>query len=143
MISINATLVLQVIHLLILVYILNRLMFQPILKLITERQAFIETSRKEISAFAEEAERLRVEYLSREKGARKTASREGQQLKSSGLTAVEELIEGSQKTVASIREEAEKVAEEERKANRPLLKNEAAMISDDIVERVIGRRVAH
>ena len=142
MISINATLVLQVIHLLILVYILNRLMFQPILKLITERQAFIETSRKEISAFAEEAERLREEFLSRESHARKNASREGQQLKSSGLTAVEELIEGSQKTVASIREEAEKVAEEERKANRPLLKNEAAMISDDIVERVIGRRVA-
>ena len=143
MISINATLVLQVVHLLILVFILNRLMFQPILRLITERAAFIEKSRGEIIEFERETERLKNEYLSRESKARKTASREGQQLKSMGLTEVEELIEGSQKKVASIRGDAEKTAEDQRKANQPLLKDEAAVLSDEIVERVIGRRVAH
>ena len=143
MISINATLVLQVVHLLILVFILNRLMFQPILRLITERAAFIEKSRGEIIEFERETERLKNEYLSRESKARKTASREGQQLKSMGLTEVEELIEGSQKKVASIRGDAEKTAEDQRKANQPLLKDEAAVLSDEIVERMIGRRVPH
>jgi len=142
MISINAILVLQVVHLLILVFILNRLMFQPILRLITERAAFIEKSRNEIIEFERETERLKKEYLSRENKARRTASREGQQLKSMGLTEVEELIESSQKKVVSIRGDAEKAAEDQRKANQPLLGDEAAVLSDEIVERVIGRRVA-
>ncbi|MGD2124582.1 MAG: hypothetical protein PVG99_00790 [Desulfobacteraceae bacterium] len=142
MISINATLVLQVVHLLILVFILNRLMFRPILKLINERTEYIKKTKDQIEEIERETDRLKNEYLSRGKEARKVAVRERLELKSMGLAQVEELIEDSLRKVDSIREEGEKKAEKEVVTTRPLLEAEAKILAEEIIERVIGRRIA-
>jgi F-type H+-transporting ATPase subunit b len=141
MISINATLVLQVVHLLILVFILNRLMFKPILKLVEERTNHIETSKTEIRDLESEAERLRQEYLSQESQARRKASSENLEMKKAGVAQVEAMIDESQKEVASIRNESETQIEAEFAVARPLLQGEATVLADEIVERLIGRRV--
>jgi F-type H+-transporting ATPase subunit b len=142
MISINATLVLQVVHLLILVFILNRLMFKPILKLVDERSDYIEKSKTEIRDLESEAERLKREYLSRESKARKKASSESLELKKAGVAQVEAMIDESQKAVASIRSESETKIEAEFERARPSLQGEATVLAEEIVERLIGRRVA-
>jgi F-type H+-transporting ATPase subunit b len=142
MISINATLVLQVVHLLLLVFILNRLMFKPILKLVNERTGYMEKSKTEIRDLETEAERLKQEYLSLEKQARKKASTESLQLKKAGVAQVEAMIDESQKEVASIRRESETKIESEFEKARPSLQGEATVLADEIVERLIGRRVA-
>ncbi|MEJ2724455.1 MAG: hypothetical protein P8175_07380 [Deltaproteobacteria bacterium] len=142
MISINATLLLQVVHLLILVLILNRLMFKPILKLVDERTGYIEKSKTEIKDLGSEAERLKREYLSRENAARKKASSESLELKKAGVAQLEALIDESQKEVASIRKESETKIETEIERARPTLPGEAMVLAEEIVERLIGRRVA-
>ena len=142
MISINATLVLQVVHLLILVFILNRLMFKPILKLIHERTGYMEKSKTEISDLESEAERLKQEYLSLESRARKKASSESLELKKAGVAQVEAMIDESQKEVATIRQESETKIESEIRKARPSLQGEATVLAEEIVERLIGRRVA-
>ncbi|MCP4001475.1 MAG: F0F1 ATP synthase subunit B', partial [Gammaproteobacteria bacterium] len=48
MISINATLVVQLIHFLLLLFIMNRLMLQPLLKLIREREDYTKRTKSEI-----------------------------------------------------------------------------------------------
>jgi len=143
MISINATLVLQVVHLLILILILNRLLFKPIQKVINERTAFIENSKGEIREIEIEIERLKNEHLSQEKMARREASQEGQDLKNIGLRQVEGLVDEAQKKVASIRIEAGNLAEVELKATRPKLRDEASLLCEVIIERMIGRRIAN
>ncbi|MFH1123387.1 MAG: hypothetical protein V1758_06960 [Pseudomonadota bacterium] len=143
MISINATLVLQVVHLLILILILNRLLFKPIQKVINERTAFIGNSKGEIREIEIEIERLKNEHLSQEKMARREASQEGQDLKNIGLRQVEGLVEEAQKKVASIRIEAGNLAEVELKATRPKLRDEASLLCEVIIERMIGRRIAN
>lgn len=143
MISINATLVLQVVHLLILVFILNRLVFRPILKLIDDRTAFVEKTREEIKRVEMETERLIKEYHTRQDRERRTASREGQQLKSVGLTQVEEIMDHTLKEAAAIRMEALKEAEQHINASKPHLGDNATVLSDEIVERMIGRRIPH
>lgn len=142
MISINATLVLQVVHLFVLVFILNRLMFRPIMKLVDERSGHIEKSKTEIRDLETEAERLKREYLSRERDARKKASNESLELKKAGITQVEAMIDESQKQVASIRSESETKIEAEFEKARPVVKGEATALAEEIVERLIGRRVA-
>jgi F-type H+-transporting ATPase subunit b len=141
MISINATLVLQVVHLLILVFILNRLMFKPILKLVDERTGYIEKSKTEIRDLESEAERLQQEYLSLESQARKKASSESLELKKAGVAQVEAMIDESQKEVASIRQESEVKIESEFEKAQPSLQGEATVLAQEIVERLIGRRV--
>jgi F-type H+-transporting ATPase subunit b len=142
MISINATLVVQVIQFLILVFILNRLMFRPILRLINARKEFIDKTKNEIENIELDTKRLRDEYLLRETHARKAASRERTRIRDEGIISAEEFLDVSRKEVTSIRAEAEKTAEEQLNKTRPFLQGEAEVLAEDITERVIGRRIA-
>jgi F-type H+-transporting ATPase subunit b len=141
MVSINATLVFQVIQLLVLIFILNRIMFRPILKLTTERDSFLENSKLDMRNMESEVERLKNMFLSKEADARKRASREGMDLKNAAMTEVEKMMDESSRSAASIRAEAEQIAQEQVETTRPLLEGEAKILADDIVNRVIGRRL--
>ena len=142
MISINATLVVQVIQFLILVFILNRLMFRPILKLIKDRSEYIEKTRNEIKNIEVDTVRVRDEYLLREADARKEANRERNRIRDAGFANAEEFLNDSRKEVTSIKAEADDEAEEQVSKARPLLQDEAEVLAQVIIERVIGRRVA-
>ena len=141
MISINATLILQVIHFLILTFILNRLMFRPLLKIIDERTEHIEKTKNEIKNIEQESERLKDEYRSREDRARKDTSRERIQIRSSGVAKAEEHENNSRKEVISIRAMADAEADREVENTRPSLQSEANGLANAIVRRIIGRRI--
>ena len=142
MISINATLILQVIHFLILVFILNRLMLKPILKVTHERAEHLDNRKREIQNIEEETDRLKKEYLSIKETARREAIQERSQLRNLGMAETEEAIDGSRKEVSSIRVQADKRADEEAEKARPALFEEAEMLAEEIIEAVIGRRIA-
>jgi F-type H+-transporting ATPase subunit b len=141
MISINATLVVQVIQFLILVFILNRLMFRPILRLINARKEFIDKTKNEIENIVLDTKRVRDEYLSREAHARRAAAKERIRIRDEGITSAEEFLDGSRKEVTSIRTEADNKAEEQINKTRPFLQGEAEVLAKEIMERVIGRRI--
>lgn len=141
MVSINATLVFQVIQLLVLIFVLNRILFRPILKLTTERDSFLEKSKLDMRNMESEMERLKDLFLSKEADARKKASRQGMDLKNAAMTEVEKLMEESTTSAVSIRNEAEETAQKQIETTRPLLEGEAGTLADDIVNRVIGRRL--
>jgi F-type H+-transporting ATPase subunit b len=142
MISINATLILQVIQFLILVYVMNHLLFRPILKISRERSEHLKKKADEIEQISLEAERLRKELLARELDTRKQASKERIGLRSDGLIQVEGYLEKSQTQVVSIRSEADKEVSDQIAKAEPNLKGEAVSLADQIIERVIGRRIA-
>ena len=142
MISINATLVLQIIHILILIFVLDRLMFRPILKVIRDRDGYVEQTKKDIVNLEKEIDRLKDERIMTEAAARTQAVLERTELKSLGLIEVEALNDQSRKEVAAIRAEAERTAEEKINQTKPALGGEAVNLADEIVERIIGRRIA-
>lgn len=141
MISINATLIVQIIHFLILVFILNRLMIQPIMKLIADRNEYIEKTKKEITDLEDEAEQLKGEFEKFQSAARVEAFETRKELREQAMGQVDEYLRDSQEKVVSIRSLAESNAEEEIEKNRPLLKGEAQVLADEIIQRVIGRRI--
>ncbi len=142
MISINATLVLQVIHIIILILILNRLMYRPLLKLARDREEYFGTTKNEIRELEQQAERLKLKFTDIRRKARKTASQEATQIRGKGMTQAQGHLEETKKGVSSIREEAEKEAQEELEKTKPFLGDEAAGLADAISERLIGRRIA-
>lgn len=142
MISINATLVVQIIHFLILVFILNRLMIQPILKKIEDRKEYIENTKGEINDLELETEQLRKKFISEQVNARKNAFLLRDELRSQAVGQTEEYLRGSQEKAASIRAAADSNADKEIEKTQPLLPGEAATLAEEIIERVIGRRIA-
>ena len=141
MISINATLVLQVIHFLVLAYVLNRLMLQPLLRLINERTEYIANTKTEIENLEKETVLLRDEFLAKETEARVEANKERARLRSMGISEAEELINNSKKKVASMRAEADQEADKEYNKTQSLLDGQAVVLADEIIEKVIGRRI--
>ena len=141
MISINGTLVVQVLQFLILMFILDRLMFRPILKIINDRERHIAETKDGIENLELETIKLRDEYASRETNARKQASGKRSKMLTEGMTEVEKVMDKSRQEVNQIRSAAEKEARDELEKSRPLLRDEAAVLADDIIERVIGRRI--
>ena len=142
MISINATLVVQIIHFLILVFILNRLMLQPILKKIEDRKEYIKKTKGEINDLEKEAERLKKTFVSQQVNARKEAFLLRDELKSQAFGQTEAFMKDSQEKAASLRAAADSDAEKEIKKTQPLLSGEAETLAEEIIEWVIGRRIA-
>jgi len=142
MISINATLILQVIHIIILILILNRLMFRPLLGLTREREAYFNKAKDEVRELAEEAERIRTQFLKVQSDARKAASQEAAKIRAEGISQAEESISESREVVSSIRAEAEEDARKESEKTRVFLPDEAKGLADEITERLLGRRIA-
>ena len=142
MISINATLLLQVIHFLILMFILNRLMLRPILKIIQDRAAHTDNTKKKALQLEQKIDALEEELRKREADARKKAAEERSNIRSAGMGEAQVVLGESQKEVASIRASAEAEADREAARTQPHLKDEAVALVDVIIERVIGRKVA-
>jgi F-type H+-transporting ATPase subunit b len=130
MISINATLVVQVILFLITLFFLNRLMIRPIMKVV-----------QNMSRFFQETEELKRRFDQLQKDARKNAFLESDRLKKTGNTQAGEVMDQSKNKAASIRAEGEAKVEAEKEKERPLLKDQAALLSGDIVEKLIERRI--
>jgi F-type H+-transporting ATPase subunit b len=141
MISINATLILQVVHIIILILILNRLMFRPILRLTVERKKYFRSTKDEINEILHETERLREEFESVQRDARKDASQEAAKIRGTGMNLAQDHIEESKKAVSSIRIEAEADAEKETDKVKVHLPGEAKTLADEITERLMGRRL--
>ncbi len=140
MISINATLVLQIIHFLVLAFILNKLLFQPVLKIIDERKQHLEKTKAEIDNIKEKTIQLEKTFLSTKSEARKGFTKERVQQNREGMSETESLLDHSRKEADSIKKEADKKAEQEIEQSRPLLEGEAAILAKGIIEKMIGGR---
>jgi F-type H+-transporting ATPase subunit b len=143
MISINETLIIQIIHFLILVFILNRLMFRPILAAIDKRSKYIEDSKKEIVDIENETTELFDKCVSMEKGARTDAGNESSRLKKEALETSENIFNDSREEVSSIREKVKKEIDEQLKRAKQSLQSEAVSLADTITEKVMGRRIGN
>ena len=141
MISINATLVVQVIQFLILAFILNRIMIQPIFKLIQEREGHIENVQKEAVNIEEESERLANEYLEKEMQARREAEKERARLRQEALAEAGNFIREAEKKMLSEREKVDGSVKAEIEKVRPTLRGEAEALVGELAEKVIGRRI--
>ncbi len=141
MISINATLAAQLIHFLLLLFIMNRLMLQPLLKLIREREDYTKRTKSEIKELEVKIGQLQEEFVAKENGARKDAAQERSELMTSGMSESDGYLNTSREEVSTIRDKAEKDVEAEVNKTQPLLDEQASSLVDGIMEKIIGRRV--
>lgn len=138
MISINATLILQVVHFLIFLFILNRLMLRPILKVIQDRAENINTGQKEIENLELKTQELANEYLSRERDARKQAHEERVRVRMDATTSADKFYNEAKNKVASVRQEIDREVEQEVQRVRPVVQRDAEALVDEITEKIMG-----
>jgi len=141
MISINATLAVQLIHFLLLLFIMNRLMLQPLLKLIREREDYTKRTKSEIKELEVKIGQLQEEFVAKENGARKDAAQERSAIMDQGMSESDGYLNKSREEVSTIRDKAEKDVAAEVNKTQPQLEEQASSLVEGIMEKIIGRRV--
>ncbi len=140
MISINATLIVQVIHFLILMFILNRIMLKPIMNIIERRSRKIEEDKKQREDLKSETEELVQKCISIEKEARKKAVAESSLLRSEASEKAEDIVNKARDEISGIREKADHEIDSKIEEASSSLKKFASEIAEELTEKVIGRR---
>jgi F-type H+-transporting ATPase subunit b len=142
MISLDISILYQAILFVILWLILNKVLFQPYLKLLDERERRTTGAQHDSTELEHEGARLRAQYEEKVAQAQSLAAGERERL----LQAARQERE---KILAQARQEAEQILTRRRQeiataldAERRLAAAEAATIGAEIASKVLGRKVA-
>ena len=143
MISINATLFVQIFHFLILVLILHLILFRPILKLMGERINHVDQLERDSQDMELKAKQLVNDRVLLEKNARKEAGEKRSSFEKEGHEISEKIFQDTREEIASIRDDvAQDIARQIEEA-RKSLQHEATLLADELTEKVVGRRISH
>jgi F-type H+-transporting ATPase subunit b len=143
MISVNATLFVQVIHFLLMVYIMNRLMLRPIMRQVDEREKHIVQAKQNAADMVVEADHLAEKRVSMEKEARSRAGEERAAIRQEAAERAEQIFAQTRDEVAEIRARMDRDIEAQVSEATAVLNREVAAIAGDIVYKIAGRRVNH
>lgn len=141
MISLNATIFVQVAFFLVLLFVLNRLMIQPIHRVILQRDEAVRERERGLDAASEELHKMAQAYESRLRAAEADAQAARAALRERASREAHEAFATAQEEVAELRRKAREQAIEELEKARKDLKKQAEALSFEITTKVVGRRV--
>ena len=142
MINVNATIVIQIINFLVLLFILNRILLRPIMDIVEKRNSKIKEEKQQLINLEEETKALIERCASIEKDARKKALEQNSALKKEADDEAEKIINSARDEINGIREESEKEIDSKIEEASRSLRDFASELAEELTEKVIGRRFA-
>jgi F-type H+-transporting ATPase subunit b len=139
LISINETLIFQVISFLIFLFIINRILFRPLRRVMAEREAHIENMQKDIIDAQNQFEDLTYQIQKQEKAVRDEAFEQQANLEASGNQQAVEILTSVRKEINASKEQARKNVDAQISAARKHIQKEAEDLAVKIIETVLYR----
>ena len=139
LISINETLIFQVISFLIFLFIINRIMFRPLRKVMNERETYIENVQKDIVAAENQFEDLTNQIRAQENAVRDEAFKQKEQLEATGSQQAAEIMASTREEINALRAEAQKEVNTQISAAREHVQKESEDLAKRIIETVLYR----
>ena len=133
--------VFQIVVLLLLWAILNRLLFKPFLALVEQREKRTEGLKAAAAALTAEAERLRADYESAIRQANEEGSAAKEAILDEARRTREQLLNQSRAEAAEHLASARREIQNEMTAAREQALREAEVIARQMAEKVLGRKV--
>jgi F-type H+-transporting ATPase subunit b len=139
LISINETLILQVISFLIFLFIMNRILIRPLRRVIADRETFIEDVQKDIIDAQNQFEDLTRQIRRQEKAVRDEAFEQQAKLEAAGNQQAAKILTSVRKEINASKEQARKDIDRQISAARKHIQKEAEALSKGIMETVLHR----
>jgi len=140
-VNLNATLVVQVLSFLILLYLLVKVLYRPLNELLENRQKQVRQSIEDSQRLLAEAERKRIETQRLLHQAQEEASLIRRKAQEAADTHYKEQVRKTKEDIARMLEDADKeIAEQVRRAKIEL-QREVAGLSVDIAQKVLHREI--
>jgi F-type H+-transporting ATPase subunit b len=139
LISINETLIFQVISFLIFLFIIHRIMFRPLRKVMHDRETYIENVQNDIVAAQNQFEELTHQIRVQEKKVKNEAFKQKGQLEASGNQQAAEIMASTRKEINTLRAEAKKDVDAHISEARKHVQKESEDLARHIIETVLAR----
>jgi F-type H+-transporting ATPase subunit b len=142
MISINATLLVQIINLLVLIFILNKLMYKPISKMVAERTATLKGGIAEAASLRERAEDTQADYKRQLHQGRQEVRDRLEEVRRKTEAEANQVIEEAQSKARVQADEMVANIQREMDQARGEIRAQAESVAKHMAARILGREVA-
>ena len=139
LISINETLIFQVISFLIFLFIINRILFRPLRRTMAEREVYIENIQKDIIDAQNQFEDLTDQIKEQEKAIRNEAFEQQVKLEESANRQAAEILASVREEINVSKEQARKNIDAQISTTRKDIQKEAENLATSIIETVLHR----
>jgi F-type H+-transporting ATPase subunit b len=140
-VELNITIVYQMINFLVLIFILNLMLYKPILAIIEKRQKNFDDSENEIKRLNETIENKMAAYEDKVRQAKLKAVEEKGEIVKEGADKAKEIIEAVRSEVPGMMDGFRAKLDAEISAARAFLNGKSKELSLEIAEKVLGRSV--
>lgn len=140
LISINETLIVQVISFLIFLYLINRLMFRPLRNVMADRDIYMERVRLDIDQAKTEIESLSSQIREQEAAVKKEAFDLKKQQEEIGSQQAKEIFAQVRQEIADISAKVQAEIDIKIADARQSLQKESETLALSIIEKILDRR---
>lgn len=141
MVSINETLIVELISFLIFLFLINRIMFRPLNSTMQERSDHMDTLGSEIETARQTISDLNKQMDEQEKQAIDEANRQRLELENDGEKQAQSALDVSKKEIREIQTENQRFVDEQITEARKSLQTEAERLAIEIMEKILDRRL--
>jgi F-type H+-transporting ATPase subunit b len=135
------TIVIQIVTFLALIFILNILLYKPILTIIDRRKKQLEELENEINLFNDSVDKRAAEYDEKLKLAKTNAAELKKEIIKEGADKAKSIVDAVRNEIPLMTQEFQKRMDKEIMAARQILESQSRRLSLEIAEKVLGRRV--
>ena len=141
LISINETVVVQMLSFLVFMFILDRIMIRPLRSSAHEREDYIEKLSGEISRSQAEMDAVTAQIENQEASARQAARSIQQEIVAQGSQEASSILEAAKQDVIALRRQTADEIDAMLKELRANLEKEATFVAVNCMEKALGRRI--
>jgi F-type H+-transporting ATPase subunit b len=142
LISINETVIVQLVSFLIFLFIMNRLMFRPLQRAIGDRENHLARLKSAISDSHSEVDKIQVQVKERETAIKQEALKRHKELEDAGNLEASDIFQSIQQEIADLRADVKKDIDAHIQEARKHIEKESQALSQDIMEKLLDRRLA-
>ncbi len=139
LLSVNKTVIIQIVIFIAAIFILNTLVFKPFMELIDRREKLTKGAIGEAKELEEKVKEIILEYEAKLNDARAQAQEERNKIVREAEAAASGIISKTREETAGLLDEAKKKLESESEVIKEKLKGDVQMLSKEIASRILGR----
>lgn len=142
LITINETLIIQLLSFLLFLFILNRIMIRPLRRVMDEREGLLDRISREIETTDQQFHDVGHQIESQEHAARMEAFKIRDEIEASGKHAANTLLTEARDQIGELKIKAQQETTAQLAAARKEIEKEAALISELMIASLLERRSA-
>ncbi len=142
LISINETFIVQIISFLIFLYIINRIMFQPLRSIMADRENHIKSIQQDIVTADNKLDALADQIRAQESAVKSEALAQKASLEEAGGRRADEIFADTRKEIEAARDRAQIEVDAQLFEAKKHIKEESEILMLSVMEKVLNRRLS-